>query len=82
MGKNSNQNLESRSMRPRESVDQLLDQAWDQETLIEHRITTYTSQGMSSEDAQAYIQCLKMQEVLCQKLKLMNNQNNHGGPNQ
>ena len=44
---------------------------------VEFRLETYTSQGMSKEDAATYIKCLRTQERLCHKLKPELNQINH-----
>ena len=50
----------------------------NQNEKIEYRPITYTSQGMPLEDALTYIECLKTQDSLCEKLKNKFNQTNHG----
>ena len=62
-----------------ENITDMLHQIRGQENSlpVEFRLETYTSQGMSNEDAATYIKCLRTQEKLCQNLKPKPNQTNH-----
>ena len=46
--------------------------------LIHYKVETYTSQGMNEDDAITYINCLKTQDLLCEKVLANRNQTNHG----
>jgi hypothetical protein len=64
----------------KENITEMLHQIRGQEDSlpVEFMLDTYTSKGMSKEDAETYIKCLRTQEKLCQNLKPEHNQNNHG----